>query len=64
MAYEQQFNSSLLEVIAPDAAVEFPTAGANGDAWYAKLKAETGERTTAFFGEVPYVLHPPRSYTD
>jgi hypothetical protein len=53
MAYEQQFNSSLLEVIAPDAAVEFPTAGASGDAWYAELKADTGERTTAFFGEVP-----------
>jgi hypothetical protein len=52
MAYEQQFNSLLLEVVVPDASIKFPSTGVNGDAWYAQLKADTGERTTAFFGEV------------
>jgi hypothetical protein len=36
----------------PDASVEFPTAGSNGDVWYSQLKREAGERSTAFFGKV------------
>jgi hypothetical protein len=51
-SFEQQFNSSLLEVVVPDASVEFPTAGSNGDVWYSQLKREAGERSTAFFGKV------------
>jgi hypothetical protein len=56
--FEQQFSSSILEVVVPDASLEFPSPGANGDTWYNKLKADGGERNTAFFGKVP---HSPMS---
>jgi hypothetical protein len=61
-SYEQQFNSTLLEVVVPDASVEFPTAGSNGDAWYSQLKREAGERNTAFFGKVSS-RYPPSLLT-
>jgi hypothetical protein len=52
--YEQLFNSSVIEVVVPDASIDFPSPGANGDSWYAQLKGDLGERSTAFIGKVPY----------
>lgn len=48
--FEQIINSSSLDVIVPNATVEFPTKNTDQGAWLQKLTSEESERQRAFFG--------------
>jgi hypothetical protein len=48
--FEQIVNSSTLDVIVPNATVEFPTKDTDHGAWLEKLTSEEAERQRAFFG--------------
>jgi len=49
-SFEQIFNSSILNLIIPNAILEFPTQDIDQQVWLAKLRSEVVERERAFFG--------------
>ncbi|KAI9457523.1 TRAPP trafficking subunit Trs65-domain-containing protein [Russula earlei] len=49
--FEQIINSSTLNVIVPNASLEFPTTDIDGQAWLEKLRSKDIERERAFFDE-------------
>ncbi|KAH9171162.1 hypothetical protein EDB89DRAFT_1907177 [Lactarius sanguifluus] len=72
--FEQIVNSSTLDVVVPNATVEFPTKDTDHGAWLQKLNSQETERQRAFFDEfldfllvlrleqpddVPDPTHPP-----
>ena len=60
--YEDLFESSVLEVIAPPPSLEFPTeyGAEKAQGWIARMRAPLGDRKTAFFGESVYLCPAPR----
>ena len=51
-SYEDLFESSVLEVIAPPPSLEFPSeyTGQKASNWIARLREPLADRKTAFFG--------------
>ncbi|PIL28002.1 hypothetical protein GSI_09853 [Ganoderma sinense ZZ0214-1] len=59
-SYEDLFESSVLEVIAPPPSLEFPSAytGDKASEWLARAQGPSGDRKTAFFDEnLDFFLH-------
>ena len=50
--YEELFEASVLEVIAPPPSLEFPTdyTGERAAEWITRAREPLGDRKTAFFG--------------
>lgn len=51
-SYEELFESSVLEVVAPQPSLEFPAdyRAEQAQGWIARLRGPSGDRRTAFFG--------------
>ena len=51
-SYEDLFEASVLEVIAPPPSLEFPEdyTGERAAEWISRMRSPTGDRKAAFFG--------------
>jgi hypothetical protein len=54
-SFERFANSSTLNVIVPNVALEFPTQDSDHSAWLSKLRSDKVERERAFYGISPSV---------
>ena len=65
-SYEDLFESSVLEVIAPPPSLEFPSGytGEKAAEWIARAQGPLGDRKTAFFGASPLYSNCESGITD